>query len=112
MVTAVIVPANVSNITFAGSGSCGVSAGICSGMTDAEATTLCDVSEEDDPLVTTNISTGAATLRLPAGLITAITINSIVYNPDGNGLITNVPAADATVFIGDRGDPFQISTGV
>lgn len=66
-------------------------------VTQAEATTLAPIQAQAY-LVGTVLAGGAVTLNLPS-IVTSITINGNVYNVDGSGNISGVPAADATIFL-------------
>jgi len=101
---------NISSITLTTSGVSAVSSGVLT-CTALEATALCQASlRPEGNLVSTANSGGATVLALPP-VVTSITINSIVY-PVSGGVITGVPAADATIYLGvDFNSPFQLITG-
>ncbi len=94
------VPPNVSSVTFSTSGVLTPTNNIISGMTPAELT---DVTSPyswgpgTPDVITSNVSTGAVDMRVPAS-ITSITINGVVKAVTA-GVISAVAAADAAAFI-------------
>lgn len=113
MPAAIRVPANVSTMTFAGSGVIAAVSRIVSGLSATELTALTTPSKNDIVLVST-ASNGNTSIKFPPGILTSITINATPYVPNGTtGIITGVPAADATAFFGSNTDaePFQLVTG-
>lgn len=106
------VPSNVSSMTFSTSGVKAPVAGIISGLTAAEATAFSQQRPNGGnrlgpaKLIRTAAS-GDITLSLPT-LITALTINSIVYNvtgavtPWGKELSAAVPAPAATIVLNEN----------
>lgn len=112
MATAIRVPANCSSITFTTSGVLAPTARIISGITPAEATALVHPTKRTVYIISTAAVGGAASIQFPPGLITSITINGNVCAVSGGGVITAVPAVDATAFIGATwAEPFQLVTG-
>lgn len=104
------VPLNVTSMTFTVSGVKAPVARIISGLTAAEETALSQYNIYNNVyIISTNPSTGAATLKFPAGIITSITINGVVTAVNAAGVSASVAAADVTAFIGTtQVEPFQI----
>lgn len=104
------VPPNVTSMTFAGSGVKVPVARIISGLTATEEAAFNNnMYPNRCYIISTNLSTGAALIQFPAGIITSITINGVVTAVNGAGVSVPVAAADATAFIGaTQVEPFQI----
>lgn len=85
----------VTNVTTSGSGSMAVSGGAITPIASEVATLMHPTTR---PRILSTNSNGTINLKFPL-IVTAITINSIVYNPDANGIVNNVPAADATAYL-------------
>lgn len=92
-----LVPSNVTSITFATSGVKAVSSRKVTGIAAAEYNEC--LKYERQPMVkSTNAGTGATDILMRDGVITSITINGTAYTVTA-GAIANVPAADAGIFL-------------
>lgn len=100
---------NVGSITLATSGVLTPTNNIIT-CTAAEATTLGQAAMRPENFLVSTLANGNTSIWLPS-IITSITINSVVYTPTSN-IISGVPAADATIFLGvDFQSPFQLVIG-
>lgn len=95
--TVIQVPVNCSSITL----SDGVhvpSAGLVTDASDADATILVD-SFNAPRIISSVVSTGVTTISMPSN-VSAITINSVAYTPDGTQYnVIAGPDADMTLVV-------------
>lgn len=109
MAVVIRVPDNCTAITFSSSGAKVPVANEISGIT-ADECRQCVRPESRPSLVTTNLTTGATDIKLPACITGAnsITIAGVQYTPSASGVISAVPAAAATLFLTQN---FTLVTG-
>lgn len=91
-----LVPPNVSSITFATSGVKAVASREVTGITAQEYSEL--LKYERQPTVKSTAANGNTDIWMRDGQITSITINSVVY-PVTAGAIAAVPAVQASIFL-------------
>jgi hypothetical protein len=91
-----LVPANVSSITFATSGIKAVASRKVTNITAAEYNEL--LKYERQPTVSQTRASGNVDIQMRDGQITNITINAVAY-PVTAGIVADVPPLDAAAFL-------------
>ena len=91
-----LVPPNVSSITFATSGVKAVASRKVTNISAAEYNEM--LKYERQPTVLKTAANGDTDILMRDGQITSITINAVVY-PVTAGVIAAVPAAQAAIFL-------------
>ena len=91
-----LVPPNVSSITFATSGVKAVSSRKVTNISAAEYNEL--LKYERQPCVLKTAANGDTDILMRDGQITNITINAVVY-PVTAGVVAAVPATQASIFL-------------
>ena len=108
------VPTNVSSMTFTTSGVKVPASRLISGLTAVEETALAAPGNHANGIyiISTNLGSGAGTVKFPAGILTTLTINGNVTAVNAAGVSASVVAVDLTAFMGAADtQPFQIGAG-